>query len=363
MNVTLVNGSQRFDGHTVLFHDFLDALKGQGVVPRVYTCVDPSSAAEFAEDGERIVGRRFPGGGLGEMAFNRLFPILARRVARVPGDLVHVNDAYLARAARYTDRLVATLVDLGKLTTHHYPRLHSWVHNVNLRAAVRCRGIVCCSEFVQREITTTLGIEPSRVRVVPLYSRLPRSPRPTEPPSPPTTASPWTLLCVSTDRPHKNIRLFLEVLSRLDSRFRGHLISKIGPETSQRIASLNLGPRLTVEHGLSDTTEAYRSSHLLVFPSLFEGFGIPLVEAMSQGRPILASSLSSTPGVVGGGGQLLDPRESGPWVEAIQRLTDPSVYLASAQRSWERGGEFTAQRTGTELLAAYRTFSDLGPVR
>lgn len=363
MDIALVNASQRFDGHTLAFHNFVAGLASQGLSPKLYTCVDPSSAPQYEPQGEQLMGSRFPGGGRAEMAWNRWRPVFARQVARLPGDVLHVHDAYLARTAEYRDNVVATLMDLGKLTTRHYPRTASWVHNRNLRWAPRCRGIVCCSEFVRREILRSLRVPDPRVRVVPLYGSLPPLPEPREPPPEPTVASPWTLLYIATDRPHKNLETFFQVLRGLDARFRGRLVSALTPRTRRRIQELGLERRVQVESGLPDLRAVYRSSQVLVFPSVFEGFGLPVVEAMGQGLPVLASDRTSLPEVVGSGGSLLDPEDLPAWTRAIIALTDPKSYREAAHRAWERSRSFTAERTGLALVSAYREFLALGPGR
>lgn len=354
MDITLVNASKALDGLTISLLEFRDGLATQGVRARVATCVDPSHEAEYPRGEVQLRGHRFPGGGAAEMALNRFLPVFAKQAAQLPGDLLHVNDVFLARTAAYRDNVVVTILDLGKLATRYYPRSSSWLHNRNLRYLARARGVVCCAPYVQRDIVERLRLPPDRVWTVPLYSRLARVPRPTTAPRPPTSAKPWTLLYVAADRPSKNIEGFLNVLRGLDDRYRGLLVSDPSPRTRRSIEKLGLGRRLEVRGGLSDMTPVYQEAHVLVFPSRFEGWGLPLVEAMSQGRPILASNATSVPNVVGDGGTLLDPDRTGTWVEAVQRLADPAKYLEAAQRSWDRGGTFSPERTGRELLRAYQ---------
>jgi glycosyltransferase involved in cell wall biosynthesis len=360
LQITLVNASKTFDGHTNHFQLFRDALVARGLSPTVAQCIDPSDEANYPHDGILLRGRRIPGGGRAELAYNRLFPVFARQVAKLPGDLLHVNDAYLARAAEYRPNVVATLMDLGKLTTRNYPRLASWVHNRNLRFASKCRGIVCSSSFVQRDIVERLGIPRERVWRVPQFSRYPRPGRPTSARAPPTLEHPWSLLYVAADVPHKNIRLFLRVLHSLDARFRGRLISRVGPETSRLIQELDLWDRLEVRSGLPDLLPAYRASEILIFPSLYEGWGAPLVEAMGQGVPVIASQCTSVPEVVGEGGTLLDAAREEDWVRCVLRLADPPAHLQAAQRAWDRGGEFDKVRTGDALWKAYTDAMALG---
>jgi len=99
----------------------------------------------------------------------------------------------------------------------------------------------------------------------------------------------------------------------------------------------------------------YRGALALVYPSLYEGFGLPLVEAMASGTPVLASHEASIPEVLGGAGVLLDPRDVSAWREAIIRLmNDEALRNDLKARGLARAATFTWQRTARLTLDAYR---------
>ena len=99
----------------------------------------------------------------------------------------------------------------------------------------------------------------------------------------------------------------------------------------------------------------YRGALALVYPSLYEGFGLPLVEAMASGTPVLASHQASIPEVLGGAGLLLDPRDVSAWREAIIRLVnDETLRNELRARGLARSATFTWQRTARLTLDAYR---------
>jgi glycosyltransferase involved in cell wall biosynthesis len=99
----------------------------------------------------------------------------------------------------------------------------------------------------------------------------------------------------------------------------------------------------------------YRGALALVYPSLYEGFGLPLVEAMASGTPVLASHEASMPEVLGGAGVLLDPRDVSAWRDAIIRLVNDAALRDDLRaRGLARAATFTWQRTARRTLEVYR---------
>jgi alpha-1,3-rhamnosyl/mannosyltransferase len=99
----------------------------------------------------------------------------------------------------------------------------------------------------------------------------------------------------------------------------------------------------------------YREAFALAYPSLYEGFGLPLIEAMASGLPVLASQAASIPEVVGSGGLLLDSTRGGDWTDALVRLaTDAALVADLRARGLERAATFTWARTAEMTLEVYR---------
>jgi glycosyltransferase involved in cell wall biosynthesis len=99
----------------------------------------------------------------------------------------------------------------------------------------------------------------------------------------------------------------------------------------------------------------YRGALALVYPSLYEGFGLPLIEAMASGTPVLASHEASMPEVLGGAGLLLDPRDVSAWRDTIVRLVNDHALREDLRaRGLARAATFTWQRTARLTLEAYR---------
>jgi len=109
-----------------------------------------------------------------------------------------------------------------------------------------------------------------------------------------------------------------------------------------------------------DLLDLYRESSAFLFPTLYEGFGLPALEAMAAGLPVVASSTSSLPEVVGDAGVLFDPRSLEAGVAALLSvLNDPHRSLWLRERGRERARLFTWERTGTLTAEAYRRAAEL----
>ncbi len=110
-----------------------------------------------------------------------------------------------------------------------------------------------------------------------------------------------------------------------------------------------------------DLKGLYAQAELFVFPSLYEGFGFPVLEAMACGTPVLASNRTSLPEVVGDAAVLVNPESSDELSEAIRRvLTDTSVRLSLRQRGLTRAKEFSWEATARQTRAVYQDVCKLG---
>jgi glycosyltransferase involved in cell wall biosynthesis len=171
------------------------------------------------------------------------------------------------------------------------------------------------------------------------------------------------MLTLGAGRPHKNVALVVEALARLDPRLAPHLVvagepdRRFGDGVSAAVSAHGLDGRV-VRPGRIDEADLpalYSLADLFVFPSLVEGFGLPPLEAMACGTPVVASNASSIPEVVGEGALLFDPRDAGDLADKVVRLAaDGALRADLVARGAERARQFTPERTAGAVLETYR---------
>ena len=170
------------------------------------------------------------------------------------------------------------------------------------------------------------------------------------------------VLAVGTLEPRKNLPFLLRAFAAVSDRF-PHDLVLVGPEGwmtgefHQTLEGLNLGDRVRMTGFVSDQDLGgwYSGADLFVFPSTYEGFGLPTVEAMRCGAPLLVSDSSCFPEVVGGDGMLVSPTDQAAWSDALVAvLTDRTLNAHLRERSLAGAARFSWERTASETLRVYR---------
>jgi len=106
----------------------------------------------------------------------------------------------------------------------------------------------------------------------------------------------------------------------------------------------------------ADLPALYAGAALFVFPSLYEGFGLPVLEAMACGTPVITSDTSSLPEVVGEAGIMVEPQDHEGLAVAIERvLSDAELRHEMIDKGLKRARQFTWEKTARETLAVYRS--------
>jgi glycosyltransferase involved in cell wall biosynthesis len=170
------------------------------------------------------------------------------------------------------------------------------------------------------------------------------------------------VLCVSAALVHKNLPLLLEGFAALGAGFedcRLVIAGHAGRERERleaRIAALGLGGRAVLTGWISDEDleGLYGLAACAAYPSLYEGFGLPVLEAMVRGVPLASSNATSLPEVAGDAAVLFDPHDGDALAAAVRSiLGDPTLAADLVARGRERAAHFTWERCAGEVLAVY----------
>ena len=212
--------------------------------------------------------------------------------------------------------------------------------------ARRARLVITVSDFSRRELVEVLGVNPERVAVVP--NGVDERFNPAAEPLP--TERPY-VLAVGTRIARKNLTVLSEAAARL--REQGvdlvHAGSGRGYMREEETGALRELGYVSEER----LPALYAGALALVMPSLYEGFGLPCLEAMACGVPVVASNAGALPETCGDAAQLVDPHDAGGFADALMRIAgDEELRGRMAAASAERAAPFTWARTAELTDAA-----------
>lgn len=286
-----------------------------------------------------------------------------------PVDLFHFP-SFVARPLRNAAAVV-TVHDLAyaRMPECAEPRNAAFLSAEVPRTLERARMVLVDSEFTARELTAVYGYPGERVRVTHLGVDDRFSPRPAtevEEARRRHGLPPEFILCVATVEPRKNLGALLAAYRLLREGGGGApplvLVGGDGwRDEAARIDRLASSPGLSGEVrrirylGHDELPAVYSAARLFVFPALYEGFGLPPLEAMACGVPVVCSDAASLPEVAGDAAVLVAPRDVAAMAAAMRRLLDDSgARRVLVARGIERARRFTWTATARATLAAYR---------
>jgi glycosyltransferase involved in cell wall biosynthesis len=261
------------------------------------------------------------------------------------------------------------VVTIHDLIYRRYPEAHSGVRSWGMRGLVRLAAersdrVIAVSTSTRDDIVQFLGTDPERIDVVPHGLGA-------TPAGEPTSEQELrrrhhldrrkVVLSVSAKRPHKNLVALLDALAAIPADTRPVLVLPGYPTWHEADLREHAG-RLGVEDDVrflgwvsaDDLEGLYAMSECFVFPSLYEGFGLPVLEAMRRGVPVACSDRSSLPEVAGDAALLFDPDDPGAIRQAMERLLgDRALAGELARLGRARAEEFSWERSARETLASY----------
>ncbi|MFQ5615257.1 MAG: glycosyltransferase family 4 protein, partial [Anaerolineales bacterium] len=263
---------------------------------------------------------------------------------------------------------VPTVVTIYDLIPQHYPKYVSvrarLLFRVMTTLAMRAAShIVVISEATRRDLLAAYDhLPPERVTAIPLAPAPSFRPQPTEETA--RVRQKYTLpesfvLYVGINKPHKNLVRLLDAWKQIETEstlvIAGAWDARY-PEAKDHAGLLRLdsvrflGP---IDDG--DLPALYAAATVFVFPSMYEGFGLPVIEAMACGTAVACANTSSLPEAAGDAGLLFDPTHPGAIASALERLlADESLRMGMQNRGIAQAKKFTWARTAKAALNVYR---------
>jgi alpha-1,3-rhamnosyl/mannosyltransferase len=230
-------------------------------------------------------------------------------------------------------------------------------------AIVTSRLVISVSQSAKEDLVRLLGVPPSKVWVTPLgvdsqfcpvnekaiFNLRQRHDLPE-----------GYILYLGINKPHKNLGRLVEAFAEVKTEQKLVLAGKEDPrygEVHEVVKQLGLQDRVVFLGQVSedDLPALYSGATLFVFPSLYEGFGLPLLEAMACGVPVVCSSTSSLPEIAGRAAIMVDPLDLSQWARALERvLGDSNLRASMREEGLKQAALFSWEKTAKGTLAVYR---------
>lgn len=359
---------QRFGGISRYIIELTKALATMpGFSPRIFAPLhlnhylkdDPATRTGLFFDVDRKVGRAM-------RPFDD-FLLKSSNLLR-PADIIH-QTYYCEFTPPKKSRIVVTVHDM----THElFPEKWSRYDRTPVykkAAAERADHVICVSQSTKRDLMRICGVPEEKISVIYIgFARLPskQDPAIAATPSLGQSQGPY-ILYVGNRGGYKNFDGFVRAFgasSFLRENFR--LVAFGGGRFTADEHSLMEEYKIRYDHVGSGSTdnddtlaEAYRNAAMLIYPSLYEGFGLPPLEAMSLGCPVVASNAGPIPEVSGDAADLFDPHDIEAIRHAMERVaTDSAVRNSLIAKGYRRAELFSWERCAEQTAQVYRNITN-----
>jgi alpha-1,3-rhamnosyl/mannosyltransferase len=352
----------RLDGIGVYTRALLRFLPEAGCAPAPYSWPRLYAGASAISVGQPMP-QSFEAASLVELLTPR-----AHRV-HMPADLFHVTDY---RVVRMDCPVVATLHDALPIKYPQWcnPRLRGLKNWMQRKAAQKADHVIALSHFAVDELVECFGVDERRVSVVPCgvddeWLEAP-DPRAVAATLDANGLQPGYFLFVGTLQPRKNIGRLVEAYQALPAAVRAErqlvIVGSAGWRCEELLRQIRAAQEAGEQvvwldglHDVADLRHVYAGAGVFVFPSLYEGFGIPLLEAFASKVPVVASNTSSVPEVSAGAALEVDPLDVGALADAMLALVrEPLLRERCIAAGRARAEQLTWHATARQTAAVYR---------
>ncbi|MGI5992708.1 MAG: glycosyltransferase family 4 protein [Methanosarcina sp.] len=294
------------------------------------------------------------------------YPFIVKKKV-IEDNVKHVTRQDLAFLLDLVD-LKKTIVTCHDIIPIAYYHTRNPIWKLNAKGLRKAEKIITVSEFSKKDISRYIKYPEEKIEIIPpavdhnLYYQnrnkaVLKKYRIEE--------TEKVVLYVGAEEPRKNIQFLINSLSKLKNRIPQVKLLKVGmpnyigvrEKLLKHIESLNLQKDVIFTGYVSESelAEIYNAVDLFVFPSLYEGFGMPPLEAMACGTPVITSNTSSLPEVVGDAAIVVDPYDANKLVEEMyQLLTDDGLKEEMIRKGLRRSKMFSWDKSARETLRVYK---------
>jgi len=293
--------------------------------------------------------------------------LLLRKSKKNKIDIFHLTNPM--KFSQHLENFVVTIHDLCYLKEPNFVKRHSIVFfQKNIQNILnKCRGIISVSEATKKDILDNFSISSEKISVIyegvsKIFKRQPNKSYLSKK----FNLDKEYILYLGEIQPRKNLLRLFQAYSRLPAflRKKHHLVI-VGQSRNEIIMKelMNQIKKLKIRNQVKflgyvntdDLPYLYSSARVFVYPSLYEGFGLPVLESLTCGTPVITSNVSSLPEVLGQGGLLIDPYSVGEMKLAIEKiLTENNLRDNLAKKGLEHSRHFTSQNTAQQTLNFYK---------
>ncbi|MFC2061479.1 glycosyltransferase family 4 protein [Elusimicrobiota bacterium] len=286
-------------------------------------------------------------------------------------DIYHATNPFLIRTVALKPNSIVTIHDMGLFELpgsslrdslsllFGFSCVHKKVLKDNIR---QIKKIIAVSNYTKDKIKDILGVEEEKIAVIyhgvnPVFKPMSGSDCRKELGLSPDKK---IILYTGTELPKKNVEILIKSLIEVKKEIGKILLVRVGsssPKIISLIKSLGLGEHVKYFENVNEAELPlyYNAADVFVFPSLYEGFGMPLLEAMACGTPVIAADATCFPEILGDGGMLFDPADAGDLAKKIIRvIKDREIAEKMIRAGKEHVKSFTWENTAARTLDAYR---------
>lgn len=258
---------------------------------------------------------------------------------------------------------IPQVVIIHDLTNFIYPR-HAGVEisrryqDKTRKACAKAAKIIAVSESTKKDIVRLLKIQPDKIDVIypgqttfPVGGKLPPKIKPKN-----------YILFVGTIEPRKNLKNLLTAYSLLPTAIRNNyplvIVGGKGWNNNIELAEIGKTPGVNWLGYVSNQElgALYRNASVFAYPSLYEGFGLPVLEAQQFGVPVVTSNVSSLPEAAGEGALLIDPKNPKSISRALQRvLEDKELHQKLSKKARSHAQKFSWEKAARETLEVFKS--------